>query len=207
MSTWITNMTHFPKPHELSKRMPMALIKTTLEFGAIVKMGSQGPSAKQAKHSCGGEIEAKLDSGSDKILWRCKSCGDDGEINQWRSSGWDTVPEEDTPKLVVVPKKARARKKARSGTLVLEKKEFTALKNAVADPEFDELFSRARLLKGKAVAVDLTIEQLDGLYCIVGDLLDYGPSRQRKMWDETLNAIAWTMDEIAFAEAAGRQRK
>jgi hypothetical protein len=198
-------MAHFPKPHELSKRMPMSLIQTTLQFGSIVKLASQGPSEKPVKHGCGGAIEAKVESGSDKIVWQCAGCADNGEISHWRGSGWDNVPEERMPEIVMVTRKPRTikgkNKRERRGTLVLSKRALTALKKAVNDPEFDQVLSGARVLGGQEYALDLTIQELDDLYCLVGDLLDFGPSRQRKMWDETLDDIACAMDEISFAEA------
>jgi len=46
----------------------------------------------------------------------------------------------------------------------------------------------------------ITLDQLSELLLTVGDLLDFGPSRERKMWDETFSAIEWVMDEILIAE-------
>jgi uncharacterized metal-binding protein len=207
MSKWITSMAHFPKPDELSNRMPMALIQTTLQFGSIVKMAAKGTSDAPAKHGCGGKIEARLEVESDKIIWQCSGCADNGEISHWRGSGWESVPDESMPKIVVVERKSKTQKKnSRQGTLVLDRREISALKKAVGDPEFDRVLSEARPIGDKKFALSLTIQELDGLYSLVGDLLDFGPSRQRKMWDQTLNNIAWSMDEMAFSEAARRKR-
>jgi hypothetical protein len=211
MSTWITSMAHFPKPHELSKRMPMSLIQTTLQFGSIVKLAVDGLSAKRAKHGCGGTIEAKVESLNEKIVWKCAGCADNGEISHWRGSGWDIVPEERMPEIVVVPRKACAtkkKKKARRGTIVLSKRVLTNLKSALSDAEFDQLQAEARALSGQKFALDLTEKELKNLYGLVSDLLDFGPSRQRKMWDETLNAIGWALDDMAFADLEdGSKRK
>lgn len=207
MSTWITSMAHFPKPNELSNRMPMALIQTTLQFGSIVKMAAKAVSGTPARHGCGGTIEAKLDDESEKIIWKCAGCADNGEISHWRGSGWESVSDESMPKIVTVERKSKPkRKRSRQGTLVLDQKEISALKKAVSDPEFDRVLLEARPLSDKKFALSLTIRELDDLYILVGDLLDFGPSRQRKMWDQTLNNIAWAMDEMAFSEAARRKR-
>lgn len=207
MSTWITSMAHFPKPEELSKRMPMALIQTTLQFGSIVKMAAKGISGTPAKHGCGGTIEAKLESESEKIIWKCTGCADNGEISHWRGSGWESVSDESMPKIVVVERKSKTqKKKSRRGTLVLDRREISALKKAISDRDFDRVLLEAQLLSDKKFALSLTIRELDDLYILVGDLLDFGPSRQRKMWDQTLNNIAWAMDELAFSEADRRKR-
>ena len=207
MSTWITSMAHFPKPNELSRRMPMALIQTTLQFGSIVKMAATGASDAPAKHGCGAEIEARLEGEADKIIWKCSACADAGEITHWRGSGWESVPDERMPKIVVIERKNKPpKKKSRRETLVLDRREISLLKKAVSDPDFDRLLLKARLLSDKKFALSLTIQELDDLYNLVGDLLDFGPSRQRKMWDQTLNNIAWVMDEIAFSEAERRKR-
>ncbi|NJL25865.1 MAG: hypothetical protein HC902_12305 [Calothrix sp. SM1_5_4] len=106
--------------------------------------------------------------------------------------------------MVVEQKTKPKKKRSRHGTLVLDQKEISALKNAISDREFDQVLSEARPLGDKKFALSLTIQELDDLYILVGDLLDFGPSRQRKMWDQTLNDIAWAMDEIAFSEARGQ---
>lgn len=197
MVAWITNITHFPKPQALSKRMPRALIQTTLQFGSIVRTAAQGAAnGTEPKHGCGGKIDVKVDDGNDKIIWRCTSCDDNGEISHWRGSGWENIPEEVMPKLVVVTKKNRTPKKSRRGTLVLNKRELSALKKVINDPNFDRVFATARPLGDQVYALNLTSRELDDLHRLVGDLLDFGPSRQRKMWDETLDAIAWAMDDL-----------
>ncbi|MCC7406214.1 MAG: hypothetical protein IT288_17610 [Bdellovibrionales bacterium] len=201
MSTWITNMTHFPKPHELRKRMPMRLIQTTLQFGSIVRMAVRGTEGEAPfKHTCGGHLESRLEDGSDKIIWKCSGCVDNGEISHWRGSGWDSIPEEKMPKIVLVSKKPQARvskkRKARRATLVLGKSELLALKKVAGDSSLQELLSEARPLGQREFAIELTMQELDDLYSLVGDLLDYGPSRQRKMCDQTLDAIAWAMDQV-----------
>lgn len=199
-------MAHFPKPWELSNRMPMALIQTTLHFGSIVKKATAADGL-EVSHSCGGKIESTLDAENEKIVWHCNGCADKGEISHWRGSGWDNIPTENMPKLIVKSTKPRTPKKEKSFPLVLNKKELSALIKALGDSKFGKFFSQARPLGAKEFAIDLTLKQLDSLYSIVGDLLDFGPSRQRKMWDETLNAIAWAMDEITMAEAFKKERK
>ena len=207
MSTWITNMTHFPKPQELSNRVPMAIIKTTLQFGSIVKMVAQhAATAIETVHGCGGKIQAALNGESDKIIWRCTNCEDSGEISSWRGSGWDIVSDKAMPRLVVGPKKKRTPKKSRRGTLVLNRKEFNALKKVISDGEFALVFAAAQKVGEQEFALSLTKRQLDSLYNLVGDLLDFGPSHQRKMWNETYDTIAWAMDEITFAEVEERQK-
>lgn len=186
MSVWITSMAHFPKPHQLSKRMPMALIRTTLQFGSIVKMAA-AENGSQTSHGCGGKIEASLDPASDKIVWKCTGCDDSGEISHWRGSGWESVPEDKMPKLVISTKKPRTSKNSPKATIVLSKSELSALCKAINDP--DELLTSVRPLEKQEVALSLTSKELDDLYRLVGDMLDFGPSRQRKMWDQLLNTI------------------
>ncbi len=206
MSTWITSMAHFPKPWELTKRTPMVLIQTTLHFGSIVKKAIAG-GTPEVIHSCGGKVEAALDVAKGKIVWNCSGCADSGEISHWRDSGWDTIPLEKMPKLITKSRKPRAPKEERSFPLVLKKKELLALMKNIGNSKYGELLFQARPLEDKEFAINLTLKQLDGLYSIVGDLLDFGPSRQRKMWDEILNAIGWAMDEIAMAEACEKKSK
>jgi predicted RNA-binding Zn-ribbon protein involved in translation (DUF1610 family) len=198
MSTWITNMTHFPKPQELSQRMPMSLIQTTIHFGSIVKMAAgQGP---QARHSCGGQIAAKLEADSGKVVWQCPDCGDNGEISHWRGSGWDDVPAEKMPEVVVVERKKRKPKAVATASLIIRKRALTALKKLIDESEFNSLFEEARDLGEGDVELMITLDQLSELLLTVGDLLDFGPSRERKMWDETFSEIEWVMDEILIAE-------
>lgn len=210
MSTWITNMTHFPKPREISSRMPMALIQTTLHFGSIVQMtaGLDAQDASAVNHACGGRLDAKLDIECDKIIWQCSNCADNGEISHWRESGWEKLTRDDMPRVVVVErkkKKPRKPKREKLGTLVLSKREFTGLKKVLDDTEIMDALEGAHT-DGKDFAVRMTINQLDALSAIVGDLLDFGPSRQRKMWDELWSAIGWVMDEISFAEIENKDR-
>lgn len=197
MSTWITNMTHFPKPHELSGRASMAIIRTTLQFGSIVKTVAQNAAAgAETTHGCGGKIEASLNESSDKIVWQCTNCDDNGEISHWRGSGWDVVSDKAMPRLVVAPVKHKTPKKSSRGTLILSKKELTAFKKLINEGEFALIFAAAQKVGEQEFAISLTKSQVNELYNLVGDLLDYGPSRQRKMWSETYDAIGWLMDEI-----------
>jgi hypothetical protein len=185
--------------------MPMAIIRATLQFGLIVKMVAKN--GQQEDHSCGGKIEARLDDNNDKIAWKCIGCGENGEISHWRGSGWEDLLDKNTPKLIVATKKSQTRKKTRRATLVLSKRELSALRKVICETQLDHPLSIVRPINGQGFAISLTLRQLDDLYCMVGDLLDFGPSRQRKMWDDVLNTIAWAMDEITFAEVDDKQNE
>lgn len=100
----------------------------------------------------------------------------------------------------MVERKKRKPKAVATASLIIRKRALTALKKLIDESEFNSLFEEARDLGEGDVELMITLDQLSELLLTVGDLLDFGPSRERKMWDETFSAIEWVMDEILIAE-------
>lgn len=98
--TWITDMEHYLEEGVLASDLPNAALNLALHLGAITAwMTSRDSSAPQrtnvpcrrspGRRRCLGEIQAMIRAEDGTIVWRCPTCGDNGEICGWPGTGWD----------------------------------------------------------------------------------------------------------------------
>lgn len=99
-NTWVTDMKHYLDEDGYLAEMPGPALKLALFQGAIVswvtaQLPRQIPRTNvtcrrtPGRQRCLGEIHAFLEVPSERIIWHCPFCGDNGLISGWEGTEWD----------------------------------------------------------------------------------------------------------------------
>jgi hypothetical protein len=97
---WITNMQHYLDEDGSIDSLNRPIKRLADYFGAIVTFATSFDDEpffnsdiqcrrRPGKKPCQGKIQALLELDTDRIIWRCPVCGDNGAIVDWENTPWD----------------------------------------------------------------------------------------------------------------------
>lgn len=98
--TWIIDSRHYLDDRGRLLQVPMRVLNLALFQGSIVawvtsRLGDRSSRTNvycrrsPGRRRCSGEIQAALVPSSDRIVWECPLCGDNGLIRGWKGTIWD----------------------------------------------------------------------------------------------------------------------